>query len=515
MASHGLRSSGLSKSCLIEHMTTNEARTMNLRSSQDQNNRLMRAFVRSIRQNALAELAVHVVRILGMVILARTLQPADFGLFRVLLMVSSLVLLTSKLGIPDALVQRQEITPEHESTSFWLGLMLAFVTAASLYAGAGAIARLMAMPELVQSVRLLCVPILIDGASATSNARLIRRLEFGVVAAADVAAEFAFLATALISLFMFHFPRGSLTLGLSARLLVHGLWIYFADGYWPNAMPRVAALRDLGKFGLSAWAGTMLNTVSFNADFVLIGRFMGPRALGLYSMAWELLRFVPDRLHRVAGRVTMPLFCRLQDNNDELGNAYGDFIEQIARIWLPIVCCVLISAPELLETLYGPKWIPAATPLRLLVPGLAAIGLSMGIGSIYYAKGHPEVDILLHGLRLFLICAAVITLREFGLFGVSLGVSLVEVAISVLGIKMACALIEVSLVSMAARTLAGAAWATALVILTIIGRTASLSAGLHSLPALLGEVALPALLFTWLQAAKLREFVSGKTIEVI
>ena len=60
-------------------------------------------------------------------------------------------------------------------------------------------------------------------------------------------------------------------------------------------------------------AGRLLCTVSSNADYLLVGRLLGSSALGFYGMAWDLLRFLPDRLYKVAGRVTVPAFCRMQD----------------------------------------------------------------------------------------------------------------------------------------------------------------------------------------------------------
>jgi hypothetical protein len=60
-------------------------------------------------------------------------------------------------------------------------------------------------------------------------------------------------------------------------------------------------------------------------------------------MAWDLLRFVPDRAFRVAGRVTFPTFCHLQDQTDQLARAYLNFCGYLSRIVLPIVLCATIA----------------------------------------------------------------------------------------------------------------------------------------------------------------------------
>ncbi|HZC45577.1 MAG TPA: oligosaccharide flippase family protein, partial [Candidatus Acidoferrum sp.] len=245
------------------------------------------------------------------------------------------------------------------------------------------LARLMKMPELSQGVRLLCIPFLLEGAAVTPNARLRRDLRFGALAAADVLAEFAFLGVAL-GLLWYRLPAWSLAGGLAARFAAHAVTILFAGGRIPFGLPTSDAARDLSHFGAKVLAGRMVDALSFNVDFLLIGRLLGSSALGFYSMAWDLLRFVPDRVFRIAGRVTFPTFCHLQDQKDQLARAYLNFCGYLSRIILPIVLCAAIAAPELISTIYGPQWLPAAVPMQLLACGLLLVGLRLAIGSVYY-----------------------------------------------------------------------------------------------------------------------------------
>jgi hypothetical protein len=294
--------------------------------------------------------------------------------------VGSVILLTTQVGIPDALVQRQEVSPAHEATSFWCGLVSASCAAIALYAGAGLIARLMLMPRLAECLRLLCIPIVIEGASATASARLRRRLEFGALATADVAAELAFIVVALGSLWL-NLQRWSLTLGLAARMTIHGFWVSFADGYVPSDRPRLDALRDLWKFGLNVQAGALLNTLSYNADFILIGRFMGPDVLSYYSIALELLRFAPYRIHR-GRQVCVLVFtaCRIAtgpgatiwrcpraDRGDLAASSLlrdrraPELLETTATMVAGRACSA-IAAPESRCWVGAGEWAPSTTP---------------------------------------------------------------------------------------------------------------------------------------------------------
>src|SRR5437868_14247831 len=87
--------------------------------SAEQRHSLWQAVARSVRDNVIAEFVVQAVRLGGFVVLARALGPDEFGVFRVLLVVAVLTTLSNESGIPDALVQRKEITPAHEATAWW------------------------------------------------------------------------------------------------------------------------------------------------------------------------------------------------------------------------------------------------------------------------------------------------------------------------------------------------------------------------------------------------------------
>ncbi len=417
-----------------------------LESGEPSGESLWTAFARSVRVNVFAELFSQGVRIGGFIFLARSLEPSDFGILRILITATALVGMVSSAGIPDAIIQRQELTLDHEATAWWLNLALSVGSAVLLFNVAGLIASAMAMPALTVPLSLMAIPVLIDGTSSIANARLRRQLRFGALAAADFSGELAFLAAALVLLWM-KLPRWSLVAALAARLVCHGTIVWCSEPYFPRRLPRLSAARDLFRFSASVWGGRVLGVLSGNADYLLVGRLLGSQTLGYYVMAWDLLRFVPDRLYYVAGRVTLPTFCRLQNNNQALAHVYQEFTSYLAKLILPMMTCAAVAAPYVVVGLYGNQWLNAATPLRILSIGLSLAGLRLAIGSIYYTKDHPSFDIYLHSARLALIVVAVTLTVRFGLVGVCIAMTAVESVISIAGQMLAGALIEMSLLA--------------------------------------------------------------------
>jgi O-antigen/teichoic acid export membrane protein len=429
---------------------------------------IRRAFGRSVLSNILGEFGVQAVRVGGFIILARALEPKDFGILRVLIAISMAATMLNTLGIPEVLIQRENLSAYHESTAWWMSLTASVSSGLLLYCGAPLLAWAMAMPPLISCVRLIALPVLLSGTTAVANARLRRRFQFAALATSEVIAELAFVTTALLLLGL-HLNRWSLAGGLAARIATQAIAIWIAEGYLPRHWPSRAAAKDIIGFCTTVCSGRLLVVLAGNADYLMVGRLLGASALGFYSMAWDLLRFVSDRLYAVAGRVTLPAFCRLQHDRETLGAMYEGFIRYISRIVLPLMACAVVAAPKLLGCIYGPKWIPAAAPMRLLSGGLALAGLRMAIGSIYYAKGRPSFDVYVHLLRLGLIIAVVGFLARTGLVGVSLGMGMVEASVSIFGQLLVCALTGISLIGIGVAMLPGMKLAALCALATFLG----------------------------------------------
>jgi len=466
------------------------------------------AFARGIRDNIIGEVVFQLIRIAGFLVLVRALMPSDFGLFRVLVTISAIVMTINELGVPGTLVQRQMLRSDHETSAAWANLAVSAFTAGALYVTAPLIARAMAMPAMPPALHLLCIPILLEGMISVPIARLTRRMKFGVLALAEVVGEVGFLATAM-TLLVLDLPRWSLAGGLAARMSCHALMIWSVEPYVPRGKPSWKAVLELRGFAGSVVAGRFLCTVSSNADYLLVGRLLGSSALGFYSIAWDLLRFVPDRLYKVADRVTVPAFCRIQDRPEELRRAFLNFLDQMNRLIEPPLVCVAIAAPELLLVMYGPHWIGAATPLRILSVGVITIGLRAGMGSVYYSKGWPSFDVYLHGFRLLLIAIAISITSSHGLFWVCVAMSAVEVSVSIIGQAVACLMIGAGIPAVSAALLPGFKTTAACGLAAVAGKILAVGLVLNGLCGLAVIVLPPSAAFFAIEGGRARQMIRG------
>jgi hypothetical protein len=162
-----------------------------------------------------------------------------------------------------------------------------------------------------------------------------------------------------------------------------------------------------------------------------------------------------------------------------------------------------------LRQIYGPQWIAAAMPLRILSIGIITIGLRAGMGAVYYALARPVFDMYLHGVRLALIVIAVMLTASSGLLWVCAGVSAVEAVCSVGGQLVACRMLGVGLGKALRVLIPGFTTAAGCAAAAMGGRVLAANLGVTGLPELLLMTALPGVAFLLIEARTVREMLGG------
>src|SRR5260370_11119784 len=119
-------------------------------------------------------------------------------------------------------------------------------------------------------------------------------------------------------------------------------------------------------------------------------------------------------------------------------------------------------------------------PMRILTLGLGLAGIRIGIGTVFYAKNYPSLDIYLMSGRLALLVAIILLTAQQGLAVVSVGVSAVEAMISIAGQYMVCSLIGFRLRDLMSAILPGSRLALACMLATAAGKMAGIRSGVKA-----------------------------------
>src|SRR6516164_491146 len=107
-------------------------------------------------------------------------------------------------------------------------------------------------------------------------------------------------------------------------------------------------------------------TLANGFDKILLGRYWGPDALGIYFGASQLIRIPIDNLNSALGDVAFSALSRLQDDPERFKRYFLKGYALIVVLTLPIAVICAVFANDLIAFLLGPKWIGAVDVFRIL-----------------------------------------------------------------------------------------------------------------------------------------------------
>ena len=329
-------------------------------------------------------------RMLGAVftfVLAALLGPHDFGVVAIALVYISLTHVFLEQGFSTAIIQRENLEPDHLHAAFWVNLASCVFLAGLTVALSGWWAEVNGAPELQQVLSVLSLLLVIEGLIIVQDAYLKRHNEFKKLAAMTNVA-------ALVG--------GVLGVGLA--LAGGGVWALVVQQLSMDAVALVLFwivspwrpafrfsrrhARDLIGFSLHVFSANFGGFVNRRADALLVGVFFGPVVVGIYRLADRFVDLLLDLTMRPVSLVALPLFSRLQRDREGLRSAVDSCMRVTLVAAIPSLLA-LAACSEFLLAVIGPEWAAGADALKLLaVAGIGKAIISF-TGPLLFAVGRP------------------------------------------------------------------------------------------------------------------------------
>lgn len=374
-----------------------------------------------VRWSAASGVGVQAGRIGLLIILARILVPADFGLVSLVMIIVAFVdVAIGDVGTAAAIVQRQDLSDDEVSTMFWFNVAVGVVLTGIAQIFAPYVRFAIDHPDVVPAFRVVVFAFTIAALRMAHQAVLRKNLQYRTLALLD---GVAFLVNFVVAVSLAVAGAGfwSLIWGTMAASITLTAGVWLTSGFRPTLTYRWAHLRSVAAFSLNLSAYRFVTFFSKHGDRFLIGSNISADALGFYSQANNLVRYPLDTATKVYRRVLVPAMARDQDDNDRVRTTFLRSTGVVAVAVVPFTLLVAVLAEPMILALVGEKWLPAVPLARIL----AVVGLIQTIsgqtGVIFHIKG--RTDLLLY----WGITASVITTSGYiiglnwGLEGVAWG----------------------------------------------------------------------------------------------
>lgn len=306
-----------------------------------------------------------VVQLAGIVLLARLLAPADYGITAMVLAIVGVGEILRDFGLSSAAIQAKTLSAGQRANLFWINTGIGAALTAAVIALAQPIAAFYSDPRLVLVTMALSLTFVLNGFATQFRADLNRRLRFGPLAAVEVGSQAAALVIAIM-LAVWGWGYWALVAQQVLQVLFQAVALPVLARWWPGLPKRGQQMRPFLTFGGGLVASQLLNYASRNIDSVIIGRLFGASALGFYNRAFQLMLLPLNQINAPSMRVALPTLSRLQDEP----RRYGEFLLFGQTVQLNVVSFVLgfcaAQAAPIVAIALGPQWSPSVPLFHIL-----------------------------------------------------------------------------------------------------------------------------------------------------
>ena len=369
-----------------------------------------------------AQVANFALRIGSLMVLARLLDPKDFGLVGMVTAFTGVLNLFRDFGLSAATVQRVDVTDEQISTLFWINILVGVILGLLLTTVAPVVVGFYHQPHLLWVTIVLSTAFLFNAAGVQHSALLQRQMRFTALATIDIISLIASTSIG-ITMAMAGLGYWALVAAAVSLPLVTTLCLWLTTGWIPGKPRLQAGLHSIMRFGGTLTLMSVVMYTAYNLEKVLLGRFWGVDAVGIYGRAFQLISMPTDNLNSAVGEVAFSALSRVQNDPGRLRSYFLKGYSLVLALTIPITIAVALFAHDLIFVLLGPKWNDAAEIFRLLAPTILMFALINPIGWLIFSLG--MVGRSLKAALVFaplVICGYVLGL-PYGPKGVAIGYS--------------------------------------------------------------------------------------------
>jgi len=342
-----------------------------------------------------------ILRLASLMILARLLSPRDFGLVGMVTAFTGVLTLFRDFGLSSAAVQRTTVTDEQISTLFWINMLLGAALALITLAIAPAIAAFYHEPALFAVTAVLAAGFLFNAAGIQHSALLQREMRFTALAVINVVSLTVGIAIAIYGAKV-GYGYWALVLMAVTPPIISTLGFWLTTGWIPGMPREGAGIRSMMHFGGSLTLIGLLGYIANNADKVMIGRFWGVDAIGIYGRAYQIVSIPTDNLNSAVGEVAFSALSRLQNQPVHFRSYFLKGFSLVLGLTLPVTIACGLFADDIVSVFLGPRWNEAATMVRLLAPTIAIFAIINPLGWFLFSIG-----LVARGLKVAPVLAAV------------------------------------------------------------------------------------------------------------
>ncbi len=338
-------------------------------------------FIRNIAKFGSYTYIVQVIEFISTIVLSRLISPEEYGFVALIIIFSGFIFVLTNVGIKHAIIRNdydKDKIKRFFSLSIWIGLTL-FVLFAML---AYPIALFYENMKLIFPTMVMGFIFIFESINFVPGSLATKELKFNILGVGSII-QTIFQVILMIILAFLGFSYWSLIIPLTLSPFIKFLYISKKVDFTPalygfhDAFGLLKEIRTLvGSITISG----IFNYWSRNIDNLLIGKFFGDAALGLYNRAYRFIYLATRLVTTVFGVVLFPSLKKLKDEGGDVNKELLTILGGLSLINYPIGFALILLAKPIVLILWGQDWTG-------VIQFLPYVGILILIQTIFSATG--------------------------------------------------------------------------------------------------------------------------------
>ena len=344
------------------------------------------------------------------VILARMLDPSDFGIIAMITIFFAVAQSFVDSGFSNALVRKTDRREEDLSTCFYFNIGVGIVAYIVLFLIAPLVASFYNQPILSPIIRITGLGVVLNSLCVVQQALFTIKIDFKSQAKVTLSAT---IISGIVGVILAYQGYGVWALvwqGVvmtSARMAL--LWLM--SKWRPTTGFSKSSFNYLFGYGSKLLASGLLDTIYNNIYPIVIGKFYTPAQLGNYSRALSFAQLPSSNITSILQRVTFPVLSTIQDDIPRLQANYRRLLKLSAFIIFPLMMGLAAVAFPMIRLILTPKWEGCSLYLQIICFALMWYPIHAINLNLLQVKGRSDLFLRLEIIKKIVgVCIMCITI---------------------------------------------------------------------------------------------------------
>lgn len=352
------------------------------------------------------------------IILARLLDPYDYGVIGLTAIFIALSNVFIDAGFANALIRNQHRTEKDLSTAFYFNVVIGVLVYSLLWTSTPLIANWFKEPLLIPLLKIVGLNVVLNSLCIVQTAILTAKLNIRLQTIINLSAQ---IPAGVIAVLMAYRGMGVYSLAmqtvLSSLIKVVLFWIFAK--WFPKERFSKGAFLELWNFGSKLLGANLIGTLFSQIYTVIIGKYVGKKELGYFSKANGLCTNVDGVTSGIVQKVALPVLARYQGDEDELTKKFRTIMRLLVMMIAPMTAILCFSSDEIVILLWTEKWLYCSLLFKVLIVGIMFGPLGQMSLSLMQTVGKTSMILKLEMPKKVLYCIYIIIGFQYGVLGLA------------------------------------------------------------------------------------------------